>query len=114
MQESKEKTPHQFMERGSHFYVGVYKPNSVSRREVGTIAIYLGLTLLAGSSDSPSSTFCKVGLGTILHTRKDFAPTPLRGRRARLYVGPGSPPLQVFQTMLYFPCEREVKLTLLS
>ena len=37
------------------------------------MTIYLGPQLLSGSSDSPSTTFYKVVLDTILHRGKDLA-----------------------------------------
>ena len=55
---------------GFHFDSRTYKPNSVSRRDVGTIVIYLFCLLPDESSGTPTAP--KRG-GTALHTSKDFA-----------------------------------------
>ena len=49
------------MGRGFHFFVGVYKPNSVSFTEVKEITIYLGPSLRLGSSDSFLTSFFETG-----------------------------------------------------
>ena len=60
----------------SHFFAGIYKPNSVPSpflRKSWAIVICLGPALLRDSSDSPSPTFRKVELDTILHRGKYLA-----------------------------------------